>query len=110
MENRNFKVEASFSKWYYDLNNEEKIPYEIYSYWDEDGNLSKLVERLEINNVNIGESIMFDLDLKSFDITRDLVEDFKTNLFKVIDVQHDFVQNDQKISRYKCYELEPVFK
>lgn len=109
MENKNIGVDASFSKWYYDLNNEEKISYEIYSYWSENGNLSKLFEMLEIYNVNIGESIMFDLELKSFDITRDLVQDFKTNLFKVIYIQHDFVQDEEKISRYKCYELEPIF-
>lgn len=109
MDNKKNKLDVSLAKWYYEQNNEEGIPYEIYSYWDEDGNLSKLFEMLEIDNVNIGESIKFAIDTENLGFTRDLGLDFNADLFRIINIQHEFSQEVEKISRYKCYELEPVF-
>lgn len=102
----------SFTHWYYYKGgNEDKISYEIYSFWSENGGLNKLFEKLKIVDVdvNLGECFTFNLDYETLGLERDLKKDFSCVSFKIIEITHDFIQDGDNINTYKTYELEPYY-
>lgn len=109
---RNIGVLYSLDEWYYSNEKNTKISYEIFSYWSEDGGLEKIFKKLGINEINIGESLYFDFDSKSeLGLERDLIEDFKTKTFKVINLHHEYLTRaNGEFEFSKLYNLEPLIK
>lgn len=100
----------SLDEWYYSNKNTTKITYEIFSYWSENGGLEKLFKKLGIKDLKIGESLYFDFDCKSeIGLERDLVEDFQTKTFKIINLQHEYLTSAAGEFQFsKLYNLEPL--
>lgn len=101
----------SFSDWYDTDNNSENILYEAVSYWSFQGGLELLFNNLEIEDVSVGDYFLFDFNSETdLECERNIVDDFRTNCFKVISKTNEFIADDNIIEYYVRYNLTPVYQ
>ena len=103
----------SLTSWYYILENEHLLDYNIYSYWNENGGLILISDNLPLDeNLRIGEIFNFDFNsIEFFGTERNFVKDFDTNNFQILEIINCFWNiEDDEIVRYKLIELVPLYR
>lgn len=111
MEFTKLVYDFSFTTWYYTLQNEHLLEYDIFSYWSENGGLDILFNKLPLSDtLQIGEIFFFDFDSNEvFGTARNFTKDFNTNHFQIIEIKNGFIEfKDGVISMYKTFELAPL--